>query len=555
VRSVSSAVPLSEPRASFDLAIHATPLAGGTLLRDYLGGTSLSPFYTGHPGDPAAFRRKAAEVDARLDAVARMRVHDAIECFGDAAPRVQRILNGDGYFITTGQQPALFGGPLYTLYKVLAAIRLAGAVEAQLGKPVIALFWNGADDHDWDEANHTHVIDEHDYVQRLEVSAPENAPPLALSERMWGPGVQPAIDEFIRTLPDTAWSRDIAAHVSEAYRPDATVADSFAATMRLLLRDRRVAMVSSAHPAVRRAASPVLRHEALHAQEHAQLIAAQTRRLESAGYRAQVTVDADAANIMLHDANGRDRLARTRNGWITRRDRRAFSDDALQQLLAGQPEQFSPNVFLRPVVESAVFPTLAYVGGPAEIAYFAQIGCLFAAHGMLPPIAVPRCSVLLVEPAIGRAVQRLQLPLQSFAQPFDQLFTAVARAEIPADVRAALDRTRETLLREYASLADAAAGLDPTMRGPIDTARNAALNRLHHAEKKIVRQLKRNQRVLAEQLRRAAAHIRPTGAPQERMISPLHFLARYGPELMVRVEAALDMTPAAAAHWEGPECP
>jgi uncharacterized protein YllA (UPF0747 family) len=248
VFSVSTPLPLTEPRASFDLAIHAGTLAGSTLLRDYLTGSDLSPFYTGHPGDISAYRRKAAEVDARLDAAARLRVHDAIECLGDSAPRVHRILNGDGYFITTGQQPALFGGPLYTLYKVLAAVRLAGVLEGLLNKPVVALFWNGADDHDWDEANHTHVIDADDYVRRLKVPAGDDVPPLAMSERTWGRGIIPVIDEFISTLPDTPWSADVAAHVRSAYRPDATVADAFAATMRLLLHDRRVAMVSSAHP-------------------------------------------------------------------------------------------------------------------------------------------------------------------------------------------------------------------------------------------------------------------------------------------------------------------
>src|SRR5688500_9180540 len=104
---MSSVMPVSEERTGFDLAILARPLAGGALLRDYHAGLNLAPFYAGHPGDIAAYARKAAEVDQRLGAAERARVADAIEPLGDAVPYVQRILNGDGYFVTTGQQPAL----------------------------------------------------------------------------------------------------------------------------------------------------------------------------------------------------------------------------------------------------------------------------------------------------------------------------------------------------------------------------------------------------------------------------------------------------------------
>jgi hypothetical protein len=203
---MSTLLPVEAGQAGVDLAIQAGPLRGGArLVRDYLAATpELRPFYGGHPSDPAAYERKAAEVAARLDPPARARLAPALEPLGDAPERLRRILDGDGFFVTTGQQPALFGGPLYTLYKTLAAIRLADALETQLGRPVLALFWIGADDHDWDEANHTSVLDAQGYVRTIRVRGDAAAPPLPLSDRAWGPGIGPAVDEFTRLLPDGA---------------------------------------------------------------------------------------------------------------------------------------------------------------------------------------------------------------------------------------------------------------------------------------------------------------------------------------------------------------
>ncbi|HUF49231.1 MAG TPA: bacillithiol biosynthesis cysteine-adding enzyme BshC [Longimicrobiales bacterium] len=551
---MSSVLPAAAA-ARTGLAIVVRALAGGgSLVRDYHAGLHLEPFFGGHPGDIDAYVRKAAEVDVRLGGAQRMRVAAAIEPLGDATHRLRSILDGNGYFITTGQQPALFGGPLYTLYKVLAAVQLADALEGRLGKPCLALFWIGADDHDWDEANHTHVIGARDYLQRLQVSAPADAAPVPMHERAWGGGVLRAVDELLGQLPQTVWARAVAEHVRDTYVPTATVAASFTATMRWLLDGQRVALVSSAHPLLRRAALPVLRREAERVREHAAAIARQTARLEAAGYRAQVALADGASNIMLLEETGRDRLLRTGAGWVTRRDRLAMHDDALRALLDAHPERFSPNVLLRPVVENAVFPTIAYVAGPAEVSYFAQIGCLFAEHGIAPPVVVPRRSVTLVEPAIARVLARLELDADALRLPFDQLLGELTRRQLPDRLRAALRDARAALLREYETLTEAALTVDASLRGPLTTARNEALQRLHHAEQKILRQLRRRNAVSAEQLRRAATHLQPGGAPQERMLSPLHYVAHYGPAFVDEVRASLDMSPVPVAQWRGPQC-
>jgi bacillithiol synthase len=543
------------PASGRDLEVQVEPLQGGPLVADYLAGRpAVGPFYTGHPGDIAAYRRKAAEVEARLPASRRQAVAGAIEPLGDAGPHLARILGGDGFFVTTGQQPALFGGPLYTIYKALTAIRMASMLEARLGSPVLALFWIGADDHDWEEANHITVLDEAGALQRIAVRARADAVPVPLSERRWGRGVGTAVDEMVAALPVTPRAREIAAHLRHAYTPDATVADSFTSTMKLLLGDRRIALVSSAHPALRRAAAPVLYYEAAHSAEHHEKILRQTEWLVACGYPAQVPLATGASNLMQVDGRGRDRLMQSRHGWATRRERQAMPEDMLLRLIHDEPHRFSPNVLLRPIVESAVFPTVAYVAGPGELRYFGQIGCLFEAHGILPPVVVPRSSMTLVEPGIRRLLTRLGLEHTALRSPFDDVVTEVVRRDMPPAAIGALERLRQSLHTGYEQLVAATDAIDPTLAGPLGVARDRSLLQANDAERRILRQLKRRDAVLVEQLGRAAASLHPGGVPQERVLNPLQYLARYGPTFMDLLERQAEPVFHAAAGWTGPQC-
>lgn len=543
-------------RSSLDIEVQGGPLrGGGRLVHDYLtGAPPLSRFFAGHPSDIEAYRRKAREVDARLDAAARMRPAPALEPLGDAADRLQRILAGDGYFVTTGQQPALFGGPLYTLYKALAAVRLADALERALDRPVLALFWIGADDHDWAEASHAALLDAAGYVQHIAVSAPDDATPLPMSERSWGPGIELALETFTSALPAGGYADQVARHLRETYSPDATVGASFAATCRFLLQDQRIVLVSSADPALRHAASPVLRTEAERTTEHNELLLRQTRRLVDAGYPAQVAITPDASNLMLVDEHGRDRLVRDRRGWYTRRERTRIGEADLLRRMSDEPERFSPNVLLRPIVESAVFPTIAYVAGPGELRYFAQLGCLFHGHGIRPPVVVPRPSATLIEPQVRRTLNRLEVEPAAFTRPFEQLVAEVVRTQLPAPVTAALQRLHTDVADAYTALAAAAETIDPTLLGPLGSARNRSLREVARAERRILRQLRRRHDVLVEQLRRVAARLQPDDAPQERVLNVMPFLARYGPALVPAIAAALDLQPDGAVVWDDQSC-
>ena len=541
-------------------AIEISDPAGSAFIRDYLAAApALAPFFSGHPADIDAYRRKAVEVDARLDAAARQRVAGALRPLSEgAARRLERVLRADGYAVTTGQQAGLFTGPLYTIVKALTAVRLARTLEARLERPVVALFWCAADDHDWAEVNHTHVVDGSNYVQRIALpDGDEETPPLAMSQRVLGPEAGLAVAALGSALPETEFRAARLAALQAAYAPGRTMAAAFEAALADVLAGHDLVLVSSAHPLVKQHARPLLERALAEAPAQEQAVATQTARLEAAGYDAQVSVAAGASNVFRQDELGRDRLVRDGAGWLLRRTRRRLTAAALADELAQRPDAYSPGVLLRPVVESALFPTLAYVGGPAESGYFAQIGCLFRAHGIEPPIVYPRPSVTLVEHKVRKVLEKFGLASSELRRPFEEVAAQLVREQMPPEVTAALEALRAALQEGYARLGEAASGIDPTLQGPLTGARNQALSQSAEIEKKIRQHLRQRSETRLEQIRKAAANLYPDGAPQERVLNVYPYLVRYGPDLLT---ALLEQLPDRLAGpspggWDGLDCP
>ena len=544
------------PRTGIEL--HVGPAATSRLVRDLLAAApALADFYAAHPFDAEAYRRKADAVHARLPAAKRNVLREALRpSNAEAGAKLDRILNGEGVLVTTGQQAGLFGGPTYTISKILSAIRLAESLEGVLGEPCLAIFWVASDDHDWDEVNHTFLLDAEQRVHRVTVAARDGTPDVPMSERMLGAGIEAALVAFVERLPRSEFADSVETLLRSAYRADTTVSNAFGNLLHGLFRDMELAFVDPASAALKRAGAPIMANELRNAEAHARLLANQSERLVAAGYHAQVAVAEDAANVFFHDTQGRERLVRDGDGWLLRRTRRMIADQEVHAMLEADPTRFSPNVFLRPVVESAVLPTIAYVGGPAEIAYFAQLGCLFPAHGIEPAIAVPRFSVTVVEGKVRKVLDRFGLTIGDFRIPLHELTTRMIREGLPDEVTGPLAVMEATIRREYDRLTGGAESIDPTLGGWLAGQRNGILGQLQAAEKKITSHRKKRSEIETEQLRKAASNLQPDGVAQERALNPLPLVARYGAGILADMAEAIQypLPGPSPEGWNGVRC-
>lgn len=466
------------------------------------------------------------------------------------------MIENDGFFVTTGQQPALFGGPLYTVYKALTAIRLADALERTLRRPVAPVFWIASDDHDWTEANHIQVLDRDNRIRRIELPERPGAPSVSLASRPLPPDIESALDELAQVLPDTEFKDDVLGPTRNAFEAGRSMAAAFADLLTSLFGDAELLLLDAGDAVVKQQAAPVLRQALTEAETQEARVAERTEELRAAGYDAQVAVLEGATNVFLDDAtHGRQRLYRAEDGWRRGRDGELLEADAVLALLEREPDRFSPNVLMRPVVESALLPTLAYVAGPGELRYYAQIGCLYPAYDMEMPLVYPRTSITLIEGKVRKVLDKFDLSVDDFTVPVHELAARVMREELPDAVKRALTDLRRALNDGAERLAEAAVEIDPTLEGPVYGVRNAAHVELSDLEKKITRHLKDQNEIGVRQLEKARANLYPDGSPQERVFNIHAYLVRYGPafvdELAARIEVDVETE---APAWAGVDC-
>ncbi len=514
--------------------------SGARGVQDYLAGEGAAADFYGRRFDEiASFVAKAAEVDTRFDRAARERAAAALTVPPGADPsRLRRFVDEGGYVVTTGQQPGLYGGPLYSVYKALSAVRLAEAVEERLGKPVLPVFWVASDDHDWAEANHADVITVDNELRRFEIDPPDPNRSPALHRISLPRQADEVLAAFCSVLPDTDFSVEFVSLLRDGYGAGSTLPGGFHTLMQAVLGRFGVYFTDAADPVVKDRSRELLLAELDGCERFEEVLQATGRQLELQGYDLQVPILEGGVNLFLEGDAGRERLYREGDGFRLRSSGEELDAAQIRARVEGDSRVLSPNVLFRPVVESAVFPTLAYVGGPGEIAYFAQVRGYFEAHGIEMPIVFPRWSATVVESKIRKVLDKFHMELSRLARPFHEVASEIAREEVPDDVRAAIGKLRGALGTGVSELQSAAAAVDPTLKGSVQHFRSQAFATLEDVEKKVTAAVRRESEITLAQLEKAQLHLYPLGKPAERVQSPLYFLTRYGGAFLDRVYEA-----------------
>ena len=449
----------------------------------------------------------------RLPAGKPRRVHPDVLASVLPGPGRDRLAGGEVLAITTGQQPALFTGPLYTVYKALSAVALARRIERERGMPVVPVFWVAGDDHDFAEANHAAVLGRDGELVKIVLrERPHEAPQLPLFRELLGPEIRTALDALDAALPDSECKPDVRHWLEACYRSDANVADAGADALQQLLGGRGLAVFRAHDRNAKRAAAPWL-----------------LRGLD-------ITLDDGLTPVLVEGQLGRDRVRKDGNEFVLRRSGERCTRAQLESFVTDTPERLSPNVLLRPVIEAALFPTLAYVGGPGEMEYLPEAAPLFTSLGVAPQAHVPRWSGVIIEARVEKVLNKHGLTPADFDSQPGTLETRIAKAELPPELAESLKALRDDVEARFARVAGEVQQLDPTLERTVQSARNAALAGTNEIEKKLVASLKRTQGTLVSQLARARAALMPDGKPQERVLSIVSFLARYSGALLDQID-------------------
>lgn len=484
-------------------------LAGNPLALAAIEGRTPEGWYEPLPREADAWRTRLESVRAQSPKDWLAGLAPALDASGRAAERLAAVSAGRGVVITTGQQPGLFGGPIYTLCKALSALALADDLEDITGIPVAPIFWAATDDADFREAS-VAAIAVSGGAQRLRIDHTE-----ALGRSMSHMPLGDVSDELVALARSAGSAIDpLPLELLEKfYTTQATIGSAYVSFLRALFEPLGIAVLDAAHPVTRSAALPVLRAALEKAGEIADRLSARNSDIEAAGYKAQVQDVAGLSLVFSSEGGERKRVP----------IKAAAKNSSRSEL--------GPNVLLRPVVERAILPTATYVGGPAEIAYFAQVGPIADALGAARPAIVPRWSCTIIEPHVERILEKLYLLPEDLRDPHE-VERRVARARLPKPVLAELNATRallderldvlsETVEREHAPVSSSVTG----------GLRANLMRRLDRFERRLVAAAKRQHADTMEEIATARGSLYPFGSPQERMLNFVPFLARYGPTL------------------------
>jgi bacillithiol biosynthesis cysteine-adding enzyme BshC len=446
---------------------------------------------------------------------------------------IERLRRG-ALAAVTGQQVGLFGGPLFSIFKALTAVKLAEEATAA-GVECVPVFWLATEDHDLAEVNHVAFASEHGPPEVLaaESHSVTDAPVGAVK---FGTEIKPVVERAAGLLGDsevTVWLR-------RAYRPGETLGSAFAQLFARLFADWGVILldpagVDSTGKDFHDLAKPLFRAAIERVSELDDALLGRGKALEAAGYHQQVKVT-PASTLLFEVKNGARTVVRRRNGGTNGGEyavgEERISSHELLDRIEADPEKFNPNALFRPVVQDYLLPTLVYAGGPAEVAYFAQAAVVYEKLlGRVTPI-LPRFSATLVEAKPERILERYQLGLPDLFLGPEEVREAIAGRSLPTDLQARFSEAYASAEQVMTAIREAIGKLDSTLIGAADRARMRMwyqINRLHGQASRA--ELLRNE-VIARHADALSYALFPNKALQEREVAGVSFVARYGPELL-----------------------
>jgi len=512
--------------------------AGDTLAERFRrGDPDVCALFGSHPSRAEDWRRRATRLDAtaamradRTRLAAALRAACARHAYGAAAePVLRKLERPDCLVVVGGQQAGLFGGPLLVFYKALAVIRAADRAERMLGRPVVPVFWIAGEDHDFAEANATHVLSPDGGVRQIRLEGVAGGRHAVSRTPIPAAAWEDALDRLAHALPDSEHKPSLLAGLQRTVADAPTLTVAFARLLDAWLGGEGLLVMDADDPEIRRLEGAFFRELADRNGELAEALAEGESRVRALGYPPQAETPPDGAHLFVHHEMGRLLLYR-RDGSFS--DRRGFFRAGRAELAAmaeNEPERFSTGALTRPLMQDFLLPVLATVLGPAEIAYWGQLGPAFARFGIGMPVIVPRPSFTFLEPWTESLLGQLGLSPEEAIWRWEERRAAwlEARKEKGWDERFRAVRDGVAALYEplLAALADAERGLGDLGRKNL----GRVMEQIAYLEQKTREAFLRRHEASLRQWDRVRAALCPMGRPQERVLGAIHYLNAYGP--------------------------
>lgn len=481
----------------------------------------VARFYPHNPHDPASLAAAAREVN--YPEQRRAAIASALRDQNGESESLRRFAQPGTLAVVSGQQVGLFCGPAYTIYKALTAARLARDLSSH-GVPAVPIFWLASEDHDFPEVSVTWSFDTSHNPVRLEVEAPD----LGKSRPVGGIRLdRPPIEELRRSLAGFPHADEVVAAVEEAYQPGVTMTQGFRALLQKILAPMGLLLLDPLDPKVRAVSAPLIKEALSAAPELKTRLMERSQELVDAGYHAQVLVDSKTSLFFLLENGERIPQRLKDSEFAALRDRAA---------------DVSPNALLRPVMQDYLLPTVAYFGGAAELAYFAQSRVIYDRLLGRMPVVMSRSGFTLLDARADKLMKRYQLSLADTLVPEESLKDRIARKLVPESVECAFENTAGDVERQLDSLSEELQRFDPTLAASLSKSRAKMLYQIQKVRWKTAREIMRRDTRAVSDAQHLSSLLFPHRHLQERFYSILPFLAEHGFDAIEQIYDAVELS-------------
>nr|WP_255665446.1 bacillithiol biosynthesis cysteine-adding enzyme BshC [Myxococcus sp. AS-1-15] len=512
-------------------------------------------------GDPRAlaflpdrFRHRAARAEAAAAASTRsvppallevLRAQNARLAPSPARTRhLEELAQPGTIVVVTGQQMGLFLGPLFTLYKAAAAIVAARKLREETGRPCVPVFWLQTEDHDLPEVDHCFVASPRGARCRVSLDLPDAALSRApIAHQKLGPGVLKALEALRAELGAEPQAEEHLSLLEWAYRPEATLAEAFTEVLSTLFAEEGLVFLDPRDARLAPLAAPIHRRSLEHAATLSTALTQRVEELTRAGFSEQVYIrpgsplgffspdEVDGARYRLDPAGPQtwSLVGHPRGATVT--------TEELLRALEQEPLRFTTSALLRPLLQDTWLPTAAYVGGPGEVSYFAQLAPLYAHAGLPMPLVVPRARFRVLDDRARRLLHKLGLTADEASQPREALLTKLATRDAaePFEPAGAVEaRLFGAFSAELDTLGESMLKLDPRLLDALKRTRGTVRAAVSRLSARYGRALALRDEVTTERVDRLRAMLLPEGAPQERIHGMAYHACRFGTRAFTR---------------------
>lgn len=438
---------------------------------------------------------------------------------------VERLSNEKAIAVVTGQQLTLFGGPLFTIYKILTAIHYARKWEKEFNIPCVPVFWMADEDHDYDEIAEIGILhrDDHEKISLERPSGVDSrVAEIELDDRFQSFQKQIIESQFDTDFTDQLWRQ-----LDNCYASGKTIGESFGKWILNIFEEYGLVLAGTAHPKIKEHVSDILIQSIKKVDQLYKTLNHTTGELKDEGYHGQVHLQ--HSNLFwIDEKRNRVKLNYSDGIWSASETEKSWTSDELIKEIEKNPEDFSPNVFLRPLMQNELIPDFAYIAGPGEMAYYAQMKGFYEHFGKKMPVIMPRFSITLMESNIERIFEKLPFDFTSYNNRIEDLEAEFIDQSDSPDIENIFEIWKKDIDKSSNDRVEEIKEIDATLEGASESAISTFFTELDKLKGKVYRSVKEQERTQLTRIKKIKTNLFPNGNLQEREVAFIYFMNKYG---------------------------